>query len=714
MTGIKTTAEKQQIFVRKKSSGVALILLDVPGKVNLLTQEAMDQFEVALASLERDSDVKAIAIVSGKPDTFVTGADLHELIKLTEASQALAVATRGQQTLDKLSAVTKPTVAGINGVCLGGGLELALACDKRIATDEKITELGLPEVRLGFVPGLGGTQRLPRLIGVKAAVEMILTAKTITAHKALELGLIDQLVKADHLLDAVEAMALELSQTGKPAPSNKALEEMTPEKRKSFFAMSERVVRIRTKGHYPAQTRALEVIQKGLNEGLSVGLKAEAQAFAELSVTEVSRNLVFLFFTTEFIRLSALNTYQKTGASKLTTIGIVGGGMMGTALAQVAALSGLRVMLKTVHDDRQKQVVDKLKEVVDRSESEGRKGEIVSASDFEALREADVIIEASAEDEQTKKAVLEKISQIAKKDCLIATNTSSLSVGKLADYVTDKKCFLGLHFFHPVEKMPLVELVPQNATSREAIGKASGFVCNLGKMPVSVKDSPSFLVNRLVSFYLGQAARLALQNHPLNWIEEACLDFGMPMPPFMLADEIGLDVTYYCARALENAFGPRMAPPLMLKQMIEVGLLGKKSGRGIYYYNESGKKLDFEPKLFSALTCIVSDEKADQAHRTSLAESIILPMIDEAARCLDERVVRRPREIDLCAVLGMGFPPFRGGLLRYADSLSMPSLIEKLERIYWDMKLDVQVSAHLKKLDKEGRAFYTRGAGDEQ
>ena len=281
--------------------------------------------------------------------------------------------------------------------------------------------------------------------------------------------------------------------------------------------MSKRVVRIRTKGRYPAQSRALEVMRKGLEEGLQAGLQAEAKAFGELSVTDVSRNLVFLFFTTEFVRLTALNTYEKTGSPSFAKIGIVGGGMMGTSLAHLAAVNGVDVIIKTVKDERQKVVFDKVQEALDRSES-ATKGKLISAIGWSSLADADVIVEASTEDDQIKKDVLEKISKVAKPGCLIATNTSSLSVGKLSQYVTEKKNFLGLHFFHPVDKMPLVELVPQSATNRESIGKASGLICSLNKIPVSVKDSPSFLVNRLVSFYLGQAARLALQNHPINWM----------------------------------------------------------------------------------------------------------------------------------------------------------------------------------------------------
>jgi 3-hydroxyacyl-CoA dehydrogenase/enoyl-CoA hydratase/3-hydroxybutyryl-CoA epimerase len=451
----------------------------------------------------------------------------------------------------------------------------------------------------------------------------------------------------------------------------------------------------------------------GLDEGLERGLAAEAKAFAELSLTDVSHNLVFLMLTKERVKLMALAMYEKVGGAKIETVGIVGGGTMGSALAQQAALNGFKVLVKTVSRERQNQVVEKIKEAVDRIDTPHKKGEIASAPEFADLRAADVVIEACLEEEKTKVDVLSQISSNVSEQCIIVTNTSSLGVTNLAQHVGDNKNFLGLHFFHPVDKMPLVELVKHKDTKRETVARAAGFACQLGKIPVTIKDSPSFLVNRLVSCYLGQAARLALAGVPLNWVEDAAVDFGMPLGPYALADEIGLDVTYQCAKSLEKAFGERMAPPEALGQMLGIGLMGRKSGRGIFNYDNNGRKLAFDEHLFDQLTCVTSEVKASQEQKDSLAEQLILPMIDEAARCLEEQVVVRPREIDLCVILGMGFPPFRGGLLRYADTVGVPALIEKIGEIYRQSVWDIDVSSHLKKLAAEGRGFYSRGSADE-
>ncbi|HEY9775098.1 MAG TPA: enoyl-CoA hydratase-related protein [Planktothrix sp.] len=701
------------LTIRKRHSGVAFIMLDTPGKVNFLTGAAIAEFDAAVDKVAHDKDIKALVIISGKADNFVSGADLHEIIKFTDASQGLHLASTGQQVLNKIARLPIPTVAAMNGACLGGGLELALSCDARIATDAGITLIGLPETRLGFIPGLGGTQRLPRLIGAKAAVELILTADTVDAKRAHELGLVDEVCNADDLMAKAEALAAGLAQKGKPAEKNKAAEELTPENLKRFFAMAERSVRIKTKGKYPAQTRALEVMKKGLDEGLEVGLDAEARAFSELSVTDVSRNLVFLFFTTEFYKQSALAAYEKLGGSKISTVGIVGGGTMGTALAQQAALNGFTVLLKTINPDRQKAAVQKVVDAVSRAEMVNKKGAIISAPQYQDLCDADLVIEACAEDEQTKISVLEQLSKNVKEGCIVATNTSSIGVTNLAQHFANQGNFVGLHFFNPVDKMPLVELVSHSTTKRETTARAGGFACQLGKIPAIIKDSPSYLVNRLVSCYLGQAARIALTNVPLNWVEDSAIDFGMPLGPYALADEIGLDVTYDVALFSHKAFGERMAPPAVLLQMLGIGLIGKKTGRGIYSYDANGRKLAFDPHLFDELSCIITEEKASQETKDSLAEQLILPMIDEAARCLEEKVARRPREIDMCVVLGMGFPPFRGGLLRYADTIGAPALIEKLNAMYQKSVWNIEVSSYLKKLAAEGRGFYTRGSAEE-
>jgi 3-hydroxyacyl-CoA dehydrogenase / enoyl-CoA hydratase / 3-hydroxybutyryl-CoA epimerase len=718
-----TTAVRPNVMIRKRSSGIAFMILDAAGKVNMLSSGVMDEFEDCIKQVAEDDSIKGVGIISGKPDTFLSGADLHEIMKFTDAHQGEALSRRGQHIFNGLANMNKPTVVGIHGVCLGGGLELALCCTKRIATDSPITLIGLPEVKLGFVPGLGGTQRLPRLIGVRNSLEVILTGDPVTARKANELGIIEKLTTPDNLLDQVEAEVLALLQDwvpNKELHKQTAKDELAPEKIKSLFAMAERSVRIRTKGNYPAQTRVLEVMKVGLNEGMETGLEHESKAFGELAVTDVSRNLVFLTFTSEFARQSALSTAAKESTPPVNTVGIVGSGLMGSTIAQLAALNGVNVLLASVNEERQGQAAEQVKEIqqrLDKLKAESKpdapqQGKIAAIVDDKEFARADLLIEAGTEDAEVKKQIFQRLLQTMRADAIIASNTSSLSISEFAKDLPASTQILGLHFFHPVDKMPLVELISHPGTSRSAVAQATAFLAKLGKTPVTVKDSPCFLVNRLLTCYIIETANLMVENTPVNWLEEAAIDFGMPMGPMALLDEVGLDVANMVNNSLFKAFGERMTPPPELAQALAAGIIGKKTGVGLYLWDESGKRLGFNPALTEKLHFVFDDTRVDKALGQKLAMRMVLPMVDEAARCLDEKIVRRAREIDLALVMGLGFPPFRGGLLRYADALGIQNVIEQLKEIYKMKSVKREVSPFLLKLAQDNRGFYTRSSDE--
>jgi 3-hydroxyacyl-CoA dehydrogenase / enoyl-CoA hydratase / 3-hydroxybutyryl-CoA epimerase len=718
-----TTTVRPNVMIRKRSSGIALMILDAAGKVNMLSSGVMDEFENCIRQVAEDDSIKGVGIISGKPDTFLSGADLHEIMKFTDAQQGEALSRRGQHIFNGLADMDKATVVGIHGVCLGGGLELALCCTKRIATDSRITLIGLPEVKLGFVPGLGGTQRLPRLIGVRNSLEVILTGDPVTALRAHELGIIEKLTTPDNLLDQVEAEVLALVQNWqqkKGMSSETPREELAPEKIKSLFAMAERSVRIRTKGNYPAQTRVLEVMKVGLNEGMEAGLEQESKAFGELAVTDVSRNLVFLTFTSEFAKQSALSTAAKESTPPVHTIGIVGSGLMGATIAQLAALNGLNVLLAPVNKDRQAQAAEQVSEIqlrLQKLKAEGKpdapqQGNIEVVSDDESFARADLLIEAGTEDVVVKKQIFQRLLKTIRPDAVIASNTSSLSISDFARDLPANTQILGLHFFHPVDKMPLVELISHPGTNRSAIAQATAFLAKLGKTPVTVKDSPCFLVNRLLTCYIIETANLMVEKTPVNWLEEAAIDFGMPMGPMALLDEVGLDIANMVNDSLFSAFGERMTPPPELAQALAAGIIGKKTGVGLYLWDESGKRLGFNPAMSEKLHFVFDDTKVDKELGQKLAMRMVLPMVDEAARCLDEKIVRRAREIDLALVMGLGFPPFRGGLLRFADAIGIPKVIEQLEEIYKRKSVKREVSPFLLKLAQDNRGFYTRSSDE--
>ncbi|HEY9714626.1 MAG TPA: 3-hydroxyacyl-CoA dehydrogenase NAD-binding domain-containing protein, partial [Chroococcales cyanobacterium] len=418
----------------------------------------------------------------------------------------------------------------------------------------------------------------------------------------------------------------------------------------------------------------------------------------------------------EFYRQSAASLANKSGYEKGQPVGVIGGGLMGLELTTACALNDVKVFLRAAHKDRQNLAMERISEALHHAAAKGTVSaetlleRVTSVEDDALLGTASVIAEACAEDNQAKIDLFKKLAESVGPETVLVTNTSSFSIGKLAEHAPNPKNFLGLHFFHPIERMPLVELIVHPGTSKAAIGRASGFAQSLGKIPLTVKDSPAFLVNRLLGSYVSEVGYLAQRQVPMNWLEDAALDFGMPMGPLTLMDEVGLDVANMVSHILHSSFGERLAPPPGLPICLKAGMIGKKTGEGLFLWDKSGKKLDFNPKIISELKLFFNTEKAETDKLIELQEAMFLPMVDEAARCLEERVVRRAREIDLCMVMGLGFPAFRGGLLRWADSIGLKAVIEKLETIYNHGGPERQVSDYLKKLADQGRGFYSRSA----
>ncbi len=738
---MNTTEARRQISFTLRPSGVAFLLLDSGGKVNSLGSEVTRELEPIVERLAEDPRVKAAVIMSGKPDTFIIGADLFEIRKATDPLQIYRLSRDGQNIFNKISALPKPVVVAINGACLGGGLELALAAHYRLASNAPATQLGLPETRLGLIPGLGGTQRLPRLIGLKAALSLILSAEPLSAQEALALNLVDEVVPADELFGRAEARALELIDEsdfvekqrnlyqGSFEPADNALccqaytlAGVDKEKARKLFAMSERSIRIKTRGNYPAQTRVLEVMKEGLFKGFEQGLEAETRGFSELAISEVAGNLIALFFTTDFARQSAASLTAKFPGNSVQTVGIVGSGTMGSAIAHLSAASGLNVLLR-VNKSSPEEALERVSGHCSRLKPTGHSdtagsdsfiSRVEGVTDDNELCKADLVLESVVEDLDVKKSVLATLSAVLLPESVIASNTSSLPLSDLSDSVKQSDRFLGLHFFHPVDKMPLVEVVSHKTTSRKTLARALDFVLRLGKTPVIVKDGPGFLINRLLTCYLQEAARMAESAIPLNWIEEAAIDFGMPMGPLELLDEVGLDVAFKVASSLHQSLGERMAPPQILAGVQALGLVGKKTGAGVYSWDESGRRLRLNPDLIEGAGCVVVEEKSTPEMRLVLAERLILPMVDEAARCMEDRIVMRPREVDMAIVLAIGFPAFRGGLLKYADKLTLPRVSARLADIYAASVSCRQVSGLIEKYIAAARGFYFLGGGKEE
>lgn len=707
MTQANLEIEKRQVRLDVRDNGVAVITFESLTKENWLSNSVMQELEWLHDELLKNKSVKALAVLSSK-DGFISGADLHEILKLETEAEGFRLSFEGRGLLEKFANLPFPTVVGINGSCLGGGLEFALHMTRRIASDSSTTIIGLPEVKLGLIPGLGGTQKLPQLIDVKTATEFILFSEMVDAKKALDMGIVDEVVPTEQLAARVEAVCLELAASDSWNIRKKNFETTPIEKQEKYFKMMERTLRIKTKGKYPAPVKALESIKVGLTDGPAAGKEYEARSFGELAASTTARNLIFIFFTTEFAKLSASSKASKLSGNPIRSVGIIGGGVMGTAIASWAAVKGFKVVVKAANPERTQLMLETVTADVNRIDGQYAES-ITAASTYEDLSEVDLLIEACSENIGIKIDLLSQILPLLKPDAIVATNTSSLSVNELVEKLNSTHDFFGVHFFHPVDRMPLVEVIPAANVQRESQAKILSFLSVLEKTPLIVKDSTCFVVNRLLCTYINEAARLAEADVPLNWIDDSPVEFGMPIGPWSVVDEVGMDVALLVADSLEEKIGERFTKPDVLKGVKALGISGKRSGKGIYQRDESGKVLGLNSELLDVLKLKVSTEKATPEESEQLTERMLYPMIDEAARCLSEKVVRRPRDIDMATVLGMGFPPFRGGLLKYADSVGIPTIIEKLEVFYKEPGPAREVSEYLKQMASSGRSFYSSG-----
>jgi 3-hydroxyacyl-CoA dehydrogenase/enoyl-CoA hydratase/3-hydroxybutyryl-CoA epimerase len=731
---------KRELTIVKRSSGVALILFDSAGKFNSLGSRVLKELDECLDVIERDNSIKAIIAISGKHDSFIIGADLHEIKKASGFEEIHALSKNGQRLFNRVSCYGKPFITAVNGSCLGGGLELALSAHARVLSNSPKTILGLPETRLGLIPGLGGTQRLPRMIGLKAALDMILSASIISAAEAKELGIVDKLVSPDDLIEEAEALALSLAgsaefqeKTRKFADELKmdeasvkatpfCLTDLAPEKAEKLLAISERAIKLRTKGNYPAQTEVLAVIKKGLFNGMAKGLELEAETFARLAGSDVAANLISLFFNTDLAKGTGQALIQKHQGAEVKRVGILGGGTMGTTIAQLSANTGIETTLKTRkgREAELEQTLQSLHRAAAKGKSDDQAGHSqvsVTASE-EALSKSDLVIECVFEDTLLKAQILSGLKEVLNEKCVVVSNTSALSITELAKSAPNPERFLGVHFFHPVDRMPLVELIPHTGTSKEALARAMDFVLKLDKTPIVVKDKPGFLINRLLTVYLFELARLAEEKTPLNWVEDSMLEFGMPLGPLTLMDEIGIDVAFTVAKVLEEGLGARMQSPEIFRKVTAIGLRGKRSNVGFYLWEAQEKRLGINQDMLDKTGAIVSSEKCPEDEKARITDRMLFVMLDEAARCLEEKVVARPREIDYALILGVGFPAFRGGLLKYADKCGLSSVANTLEKIYAHTLAagssgERNISPLLKKYASEGRGFYSLAGKEE-
>lgn len=670
-----------------RADGAGILWADVPGeKVNLLSSAVMRELESHIALLVRDSRIKTLVFASRKEGCFFAGADIKEIREVKDPQAAFESVRAGQELFDRIAHLPFPTVAAVEGVCLGGGLELALACSHRVVSDHPKTSLGLPEIKVGIIPGFGGTQRLPRLIGLQESLKIILAGGSANAKKALRSGLADEMVPQGGAVEAAVSLGLRAAATHRPRSVFKAkgvvnrLLEGTELGRSIVFKKSNETVVAATRGHYPAPLAALEAVKEGFGKPMEEALSLEAKYEVPLLTSPVKDHLVRLYFWMEDAKK------QKVGEGvkplSVERVGVLGAGVMGGGIAQLASAKKLAVRMKDIEPGALGKGLAEAGRLFGKQEKRGRlkRQEVESAMaritptlGYDGFSTLDVVMEAVVEKLEVKRAVLAQVEAATQKSAIFATNTSSLPIGQIAQGAKRPESVVGLHFFNPVEKMPLVEIIRGPQTGDVATATAIELTRKLGKIPVLCQDGPGFLVNRLLMPYLNESAYLLMEGAGISALDEALLDFGMPMGPARLMDEVGLDVALHVGAFLQACYPERMPGCPLLRMIGDAKLLGKKGGAGFYLYQNGrpGKENPAVKRLLPA-----SPTPHDPEY---LAERAVLPMINEASRILDEGIVKSAVEVDLGMILGTGFPPFRGGLLSFADTLGLPFVAERLQ-----------------------------------
>ncbi|NOH68840.1 fatty acid oxidation complex subunit alpha FadJ [Vibrio rotiferianus] len=674
-------SEQKAFSLKIDEQNIAWLAIDVPNeKMNTLQAAFADEMKEIFALLKDSSGVKGMIIHSLKPDNFVAGADVRMLEACTTASEAEALAKQGQELFQQLSDLPYPVVAAIHGPCLGGGLELALACDYRVCTDSDKTRLGLPEVQLGLLPGSGGTQRLPRLIGLLPSLDLILTGKQLRAKKAKKLGVVDACVPHTILLDVAKQLIEKGKSKGKKKQSTKEkLMSGSGLGRKFVFEQAAKKTNEKTRGNYPATVAILEVIQHGLEKGFVQGQELEAKRFGELVMSSESKALRSIFFaTTEMKKENGAEADPVT----VNKVGVLGGGLMGAGISHVSvAKAKVPVRIKDVSNDGvlnalnyNYKLFDKQRKrrIISKAGLQSKMLQLSGGIDFTSFNHIDVVIEAVFEDLDLKQKMVADIEANAKPETIFATNTSSLPIHKIAEKAERPENIVGLHYFSPVEKMPLVEVIPHETTSEETISTVVALAKKQGKTPIVVKDKAGFYVNRILAPYMNEAAHILLANEPIEQLDGALLDFGFPVGPITLLDEVGVDIGAKIMPILVNELGERFKGPDVFDTLLNDGRKGRKSGKGFYTYK--GKKKEVDKSVYKLLNLTPESKLSD----SDIALRCVLPMLNEAVRCLDDGIIRSPRDGDIGAIFGIGFPPFLGGPFRYMDQFGLKELVEKM------------------------------------
>ncbi|CAN5763310.1 fatty acid oxidation complex subunit alpha FadB [soil metagenome] len=716
--------DQAALTLEVSSDGVAWLVFDRPGaKLNVLSSGVMARLDALLGEIEagaRDGSIRGVVIRSGKDGSFIAGADVNEIASITDPLEAEAGAALGQRVFLRLDRLPVPTVAAVDGICLGGGTELILACDVRLASERQETKIGLPEVRLGIIPGFGGTTRLPRVIGLSDALGLILTGTNVSARKAVRIGLVAERMHPAVLYERARTLALELATGGsierRKKPLLKRALDGTPVGRRVVLRQARRQVLRETRGHYPAPLAALDVVRRSARLPLEEALAIEAAAVGRLVVSDVSKHLIHVFHLLESAKKAGPAGVSGRSVERAA---VLGAGVMGGGIAQLLAWRGIDVRLKDINADALKlglkHARGMFERLVKRGRLERRDAErhmdaIAPTLDYSGFGTVDVVIEAVVERMDIKKQVLRETESHVRTGCVLATNTSSLSVSEMQSALERPADFAGMHFFNPVHRMPLVEIIRGERTSDEAVATVVALTRRLDKTAVIVKDGPGFLVNRILAPYLNEAGWLLSEGGRIDRIDRALRRFGMPMGPLRLLDEVGLDVARHAGAVMKAGFGERLEPPPVMIALEATDLLGRKGGLGFYRYSE-GREKGVNEDIYTTLAEALRERR--EIDETEILDRTLLSMVNEAARVLEDGIVDGPGDVDLGMITGTGFPPFRGGLLRWADTLGLAEVMKRLEQLESRLGVRFTPAGLVREYAAAGRGFYPpeQGAG---
>lgn len=703
-------------FTLSVDQGIGILNFDVPGaKVNTLSTPNFIELNSLLNDLEKRTDLKGLIIRSGKPGQFIAGADLNELGALAYVSkeQAMVGLKGGHDTFNRLAKLPYPTVALIDGPSMGGGTELAISLDYRVVSTNPKASIGLPETKIGLIPGWGGTQRMPRIIGVHHAIEMICGGEPLSPKRAVELGLVWDAVPSEMLLPVGKALIEKSAATGEW----KAIREkknqplgLTETELLFAFGVAEGAVREKTKGQYPAPLVALAAMKEGVNRTLEQGLEIEKQMATKVMGSAIAGNLIAIFFMNNRLERDTGVDNKEIKPREVRKVGVLGAGLMGAGIATAAARTGHPTELVDVEDKFVAAGMKRAQDVVMGRIKIGRgKPEDMVAllsllhgsTDIRGFAECDVVVEAITENEEAKVATYKKIVPLLQPNAILASNTSTISITRLAEATPFPDRFIGMHFFNPVDRMQLVEVIRGAKTSDETVATIVGLAKKLKKTPIVVRDCAGFLVNRILFPYMVEAVQLLQEGASMDAIDKCATSFGMPMGPILLQDVVGLDTSWFAGNVVAKAYPDRAVATPLLGDLVKAGRLGQKSGAG--FRKHEGKKAVADPAfdvIFAA-----HRQGSREFSPEEMTDRLFLPMLFEASRALEDGIARDPADVDMGLILGIGFPPFRGGILRWCDSEGAANIVKRAEK-YASLGKRFHPTTTIQKQASSGEKFY--------